>query len=461
MKRLLAFVWIAVFAAAGCASAPPRGVSSEGEPPKPTVVVIGAGMAGLACARELADDGRYRVIVLEARDRIGGRVHSYRSRSGGVWDLGASWIHGVEGNPMTALARRFDVETAITDNETPAAAHASDGAPHSREHASRIERRFQLIRKGAFQTQAALRPGKDLPLKTALDQAIRKQGLGNQDEFELRYFIHSNIEQIQGMDAGRISLRAWEREAEFEGKDATFPRGYGQLTENLARGLDIRLKQVVTRIRQDGSGVDVVTADGGVVHADSVVVTVSVGVLKSGKIAFEPALPRRKVQAIGRLDMALLDKVYLRFPRRFWPEEPTYLEHYASDPEEWTVFYNQARYTKEPVLMAFRAGARAANSEKQADEEIVERSMRSLRTIYGKDVPEPVETQVTRWGQDPFAYGTYSFLPVGATEADMKVLAEPVDRVFFAGEATSGGYYGTVHGAYLSGLRAAYEIKGK
>jgi monoamine oxidase len=157
--------------------------------------------------------------------------------------------------------------------------------------------------------------------------------------------------------------------------------------------------------------------------------------------------------------MGLLNKLYLRFSEVFWDEDSDWIGYIAAQKGEWSDFFNLYKYTGRPVLLAFNAGEVARRLEAYSDRETVAACMEVLRTIYGDDIPEPDAWQITRWASDPLAGGSYSYRPVGSTSEDHNHLAEPVNgRLFFAGEATSAGLNATVHGAYLSGLRAAGEI---
>jgi monoamine oxidase len=185
------------------------------------------------------------------------------------------------------------------------------------------------------------------------------------------------------------------------------------------------------------------------------------GVLKAGYVSFSPPLPEAKLAAIERMRMGILNKVYLRFPRIFWPEEADMLGYIPERKGEWAEWLNIAHYTGQPVLLAFNAADYGRALEDLPDDEIVAAAMATLRTMFGNDIPEPEAALITRWGADIYSHGSYSYMPLGATPDHYDDLAEPLgERVFFAGEATSSDFPATVHGAYLSGLRAAEEILG-
>jgi monoamine oxidase len=193
-------------------------------------------------------------------------------------------------------------------------------------------------------------------------------------------------------------------------------------------------------------------------------VTVPLGVLKAGGIAFDPPLPAPKQAAIERLDMGNLEKVVLRFDEPFWLERgaaPTFL-YIAETPGEFPGFTDWTDAAGAPTLVCLYGGRSAREVlDKWPDDEIAARAMQALREIFGADVPDPVATHVTRWRDDPWTLGSYSYLPVGASADDLRELGEPVEeRLLFAGEATEPLLYATVHGALVSGLREARRIAG-
>ncbi|MCK6567422.1 MAG: FAD-dependent oxidoreductase [Anaerolineales bacterium] len=417
------------------------------------VLALGAGIAGLAVARALTERGR-TVIVLEARNRIGGRLWT-DSSLGLPLDLGASWIHGVEGNPIAELAKEFGVKTMPTDGKN-AIEFAADGSELPEGEFERMEALFEDIYEEVAEMQDST--DDDMPLQAVFDQVIASRRLSDEDLRRLNYYIHLVTALEYGADAKDLSLWWWDQDEEFGGEEAIFPGGYNQISDGLAKGLDIRLGEIVKIVRYGKDGVEVETSAGNFV-ADKVVVTFPLGVLKQASVKFEPPLPESKQEAIRRLGMGVLNKVYLKFPEAFWGEDLETISYVGERLGEWCDWLSFAPFTGEPVLMAFHGGDRGFALEDLGDNEIVAGAMQTLRVMFGDDIPDPESFIITRWGKDPFSFGAYSHIPPFASGDDYDALAEPVDDVlFFAGEATSREYPGTVHGAYLSGIRAAGEI---
>ena len=158
--------------------------------------------------------------------------------------------------------------------------------------------------------------------------------------------------------------------------------------------------------------------------------------------------------------MGTLNKCCLRFSRPFWPTDVDWLGQIDPGPGDWMEWVSLAKPLQQPVLIGFHAGASAVALEALDDAAVVASAMASLRRLYGPGIPEPIGVQISRWHADPFSGGAYSFNALGSTPADRQELAKPLaQRLFFAGEASHPNLFGTVHGAYLSGLRAAAELQ--
>ncbi len=418
------------------------------------VVVIGAGIAGLAAADMLVRAG-FQVTVLEARDRIGGRIHTSLAWPDLPMDLGASWIHGLEGNPATALARDAGASWVTSSygsaRLTIAPELAALGARDA--GAGGAERLFEQALERAWELDG------DISVQAALDAVAPPGSLDPVRQAQLDHYVNGTYEQEYAGSASALSAWHLDDGAAFGGEDGFFPQGYGQLTAHLARGLDVRLGQVVRAVRWRRSTVRVELADGAVVEAEHVVVTVPLGVLKAGAIAFDPPLPAARQQAISRLGMGLLNKLCLRFDRVLWPADADWHEHLTATKGDWSQWFSLGKVDATPVLVAFTAADHAETVERMDDAAIVAAAMARAREMWGAGVPDPLAWQITRWRSDPFARGSYSFHAVGSSPADRRALGTPVDgRLFFAGEATSADYYATVHGALISGRRAAAQI---
>jgi monoamine oxidase len=417
------------------------------------IIVIGAGMAGLAAAKTLVEMG-YQVQVLEARKRIGGRVWTSREWPDIPLDMGASWIHGIRGNPITELAKQVGAETAVTDYDNHFVYENGRLIPD--DQIARLETQLETLLELAAEVDADA--DADMPLQQAVDVALAEMELSQQDIRRLQFALNSAIEHEYAADVGELSLFEWDYGEEFGGDDVLFPQGYDQIVKGLARGLAINLSQVVGKIAYDANGVTI-TTNQGEFKADRVVVTLPLGVLQQGTVMFDPPLPAEKTAVIHALGMGVLNKAYFQFPQPFWDVDADLIGHMADKKGVWAEFLNIYKYTGQPVLLGFNAGEYGRFIESWSDEEIVADGMVALRSMYGEDIPAPTAWQITRWASDAFAYGSYSFLRPGADGDVIEELGRDVNgRLFFAGEATSRDYPATVHGAYLSGVREARHI---
>ncbi len=417
-------------------------------PLRADVIVIGAGMAGLAAASQLVESG-HSVILLEGRERIGGRTWTDHSLNLPL-DMGASWIHGITGNPISKLADRFGAVRVHTEYDS-IIRYDADGRPIQDAESGKIDRDFEAMMKKVYTLQEELE--NDISLQAAISRSAKPTR-------NLTYAINTTIEHEYAADASDLSLFEWDQEdEELSGGDVLFPQGYEQLVNGLAEGLDVRTGARVEAIDYQNESIRITTGKGEFTCA-RVVVTLPLGVLKQGSVKFFPELPAKKQKAISRLKMGVLNKVYLKFPSVFWETDVDMLGYVSEQKGRWCEWLNIHKYTGEPVLLAFNAGAYGVEIESQTDEEIIDDAMQVLRRIYGDDIPDPEGASITRWMSDPFSYGSYSHIPPGASGADYDELARPVaGKLFFAGEATYRKAPSTVHGAYLSGMRAASEIE--
>lgn len=362
------------------------------------VAVIGAGMAGLACARRLVAAG-VETIVLEARARIGGRVLTDRRWPGQPVELGATWIHGVSGNPVTALAREAGARRVATSDEA-SVAYGPDG--------SAIDIDADVSRVGALIEEAREVAGgldNDISLKDAIEALPRYRRLDERGRMLLAHAVNARYELDYAGDWSELSAWSLDEDSAFGGGDVLFPDGYDALPALLARGLDIRLGAVVEAVSRAGWGTRVRLAGGEAVGADHVVVTVPLGVLKTGGIAFEPELPAGHLEAIRRLGFGILEKTCLRFAKPFWPADVDWIEFVSGRRGEWTEWLSLARATGAAVLVGFHGGAQARVLGSLDDGAVVEAALDALRTMFGSNVPAPAGSIVTRWAADPFSRG--------------------------------------------------------
>ena len=317
------------------------------------VVVIGAGLAGLSVARTLHDAGQ-AVVVLEARDRLGGRIHTSRLWPDMPMDLGASWIHGIQGNPITTLAREAGASWVSTSYRASLA--LSERGELVEPDTSLPER---LLRQA---TQAAERRTSDTSLMAALRALSQWARLTPLQRQRLMHHINATLEQEYGGAADELSAWHGSDSHSFAGDDVLFPKGFHQVVQHAARGLDVRVSAPVASVAPGR----VVLANGQSLSAKAVVVTVPLGVLQAGRLRFETPLSSERTRAIETLRMGLLNKCWLRFDAVRWPADVDWIEWLGPQPGRWAQWVSLARAVRQPVLLGFHAAheARAGASER-------------------------------------------------------------------------------------------------
>jgi len=417
------------------------------------VVIIGAGMSGLAAAKDLVAKGK-GVILLEAQSNIGGRTVTDRSL-GLPLDLGASWIHGINKNPISGIANSLNISTFPTNYDS-IQRYDFDGRTITDAEDSLVDANFDGLMAVASKAQRQAKTDKSLG--SAINGALSLRTYSPFEQRAIQYSINTEIEHDYAADTSRMSLRYWDQDSGFSGKDVIIKQGYSQIINHLAAGLDIRLSTMVQEVDYGSSDVKIKT-NNGIFSAKKVIVTVPLGVLKAGAIKFTPTLPAGYSAAISRLGMGVLNKTYLRFPYKFWDEQEQLLGYIGLEPGRWAEWYDFQRITNQPILLGFNAGSFASTLEAYSDEQTVSSAMTVLRAMYGASVPNPIGYKITRWGKNPFSLGSYSYVGIGSSPTDCDTLAKPVNsKIIFAGEHTIKKYIGTAHGAYLSGLNASAKV---
>ncbi|MCR9143648.1 MAG: FAD-dependent oxidoreductase [bacterium] len=425
------------------------------------ILVIGAGMAGLAAAWTLKAAG-HTVTVIEGRTRIGGRIHTSQAL-GAPLDLGAAWIHGSKNalHPMVHLAAQTGSRMVETDFESMRLYTQRSNPGEANEIAwDPLEDAYEEVLADLFKERDRLQEKrKDRSVGKYLRRLIANTDLdpGNQRALHWWFNTEYGVELAANLDD--LSLRSLDEDLAFGGDESILPQGYSALIQYLAKRVEIQTGRTVRSIALKKNQVHVMT-DRGEFTADRAIVTLPLGVLKSGRVKFSPNLSDRKQQAIQKLGFGALEKVALRFPKRFWPNDIFQFGYVPAAGQSTLVreIYNYQPYTRQPILVGLAGGDQARQLQKNKRAAVAD-MLAVLREIFGNSIPQPKGSLVTNWVSDPFAQGAYSHVPVGAGLGYSRILAEAIDdRILFAGEHTNAWYPGTTHGAYLSGLAAAESI---
>ncbi|GME48920.1 High mobility group HMG1/HMG2 [Neofusicoccum parvum] len=318
-------------------------------------------------------------------------------------------------------------------------------------------------------------------LGATMDEAIKQyQSMVQMTPKHMRLFNwhHANMEYSNAAHVNQLSLGGWDQDIgnEFEGPHSHIIGGYQQLPRGLWQcpaKLDVRFNSPVKAVREENSRHVVECENGDIIEADEVVMTTPLGILKREAIHFSPPLPEWKTAPIQRLGFGLLNKVALVYDTPFWETERDIFgtlneselqdsmeqKDYESRRGRFWLFWNCIKTSGRPTLVALMAGNAAHDTEASDDNVLIHEVTERLSKMFAPaPVPLPTESIVTRWKKDPFAGGSYSFMGPTAQPGDYDAMAQPIGSLHFAGEATCGTHPATVHGAYLSGLRAASEV---
>lgn len=442
---------------------------------KGSVVIIGAGLAGLAAARHLRLFG-FKVVIVEGRKRPGGRVRTRKMVGNGegegvvaAADLGGSVLTGINGNPLGVLARQLGFPLHKVRDICPL--YLPDGKVVDSEVDSRVEVTFnKLLDKVCKLREAMLEEVNcvDVSLGYALEAFRNTYEVAETSQERMLLDWHlANLEYANASLLSDLSMAFWDQDDPYEmGGDHCFiPGGNERFIRALADDLPIIYDRAVEKIQYGSDGI-LVFAGGQVFRGDMALCTVPLGVLKRGSIEFVPELPVAKKEAIERIGFGLLNKVAMLFPYDFWGGDIDTFGHLTEDSTmrgEFFLFYSYSSVSGGPLLVALVAGESAVKFESMSPVDAVNRVLDILKSIFarkGIQVPDPIQVVCTRWGKDRFTYGSYSYVAIGASGDDYDVLAESIGdgRLFFAGEATNRRYPATMHGAFLSGLREASNI---
>ncbi len=437
----------------------PLGVSG----PVERVAVVGSGLAGLAVANSLTH-ARIDTVLLEARDRLGGRT--YTVDFGGLpIDLGGSWIHSPGGNPLTRLSDQIGLRRVSGDFRKDMVFLESEKGrvpPAEQDQARVIADRVM---------DEIVDPDSGLDRTSPLDRVVAErvarlkmpERIAELVTRRLRMWVEAEgAAPWSDVAHGTVAPPA---DPGYEGDDIgdLIVGGYREVVDALSDGLDVRLESPVLDIEYDDGGVRVQTGDGAIEYVSHVVVTVPLGVLKGGSIQFSPGLPPGKLAAIERLGFGRFEKVVVRFATPFWTNSGVPHVSVLSDPdgsELRAIFGMDSAFPGQAVVVAFAFGHTSVNSV-DTEAQRVARMVALLEEATGVESSPILDVVSTDWSGDPWALGAYTYIRPGQTHQDVIELAEPVGgRVLFAGEATSPGRAGFADGALSSGIREAKRLLG-
>nr|XP_044992336.1 lysine-specific histone demethylase 1B isoform X3 [Jaculus jaculus] len=436
-----------------------------------SVIIVGAGPAGLAAARQLHNFG-IKVTVLEAKDRIGGRVWDDKSFKGVTVGRGPQIVNGCINNPIALMCEQLGIRMHKFGERCDLIQEGGRITDPT------IDKRMDFHFNALLDVVSEWRKDKtllqDVPLGEKIEEIYRafvsESGIQfNELEGQVLQFHLSNLEYACGSNLHQVSARSWDHNeffAQFAGDHTLLTPGYSVIIDKLAEGLDIRLKSPVQSIDYTGDEVQVTTTDGTGHSAQKVLVTVPLAILQKGAIQFNPPLSEKKMKAINSLGAGIIEKVALQFPYRFWDSKVQGADFFGHVPPSasqrglFAVYYDMDPQKQQSVLMSVIAGEAVASLRTLDDKQVLQQCMATLRELFKEqEVPDPTKYFVTRWSTEPWIQMAYSFVKTFGSGEAYDIIAEEVQgTVFFAGEATNRHFPQTVTGAYLSGVREASKI---
>ncbi|KAH0555606.1 spermine oxidase [Cotesia glomerata] len=469
------------------------------------ICIIGGGMAGLSAANHLLKNNFNDFVIVEARNRIGGRICSTKIGEDNI-ELGANWIHGVLGNPIFELAMANGLINIINcPKPHKVVAAMEDGKQLPFAILQEIYEAYVcfLRRCGEYFLSAYMPPeginsvGEHIKLESTLylsslpeDQRKTRQLL-----FDCLLKRETCITGCDSMD--QVDLLEMGSYAELQGGNISLPGGYSSILQPVTKHIPkdkILLGHPVTEIRWQSpaedespkSSIRVTCSNGKTITANQLICTLPLGVLKKHPTIFNPPLPQYKKEAIEKLMFGTVDKIFLEYDRPFLnpgvSEVLLLWDDTASDSEDTkdkdiskTWYRKIYSFTKlsETLLLAWISGREAEYMESLTTKEISDACTMILRKFLNDPfVPLPKNCLRTSWFSQPWTCGSYTAVATGSSQLDIEALAEPLVAedpddpeagsreiiIAFAGEHTHSSFYSTVHGAYLTGRTAAASL---
>ena len=428
--------------------------------PVERVLVVGAGIAGLTVANAMAH-AAVDCVVLEARGRVGGRLHT-ADLGGSPVDLGGSWMHHPIGNPVASFARMVGIE--CRPGSPLSSMSAFDCSTGRWLSAADVEASLAVeLRFSDALAELRTQLGPAASAAEGIEAYLATTGLAEDALRRARQGLRATVEADAAGAAERQSLTWLWTQQEYGGDYfGDLPAGgFASVTDALAAGLDVRLDWPVARVDLTDTGVAVTSSSGMTEVGSHVVVAVPLGVLKQDLPSFAPPLPPGRVEAVRRLGFGRYEKVALKFDEAFWREAGwSHLVLFPPEPAEPALWvFDLDAYSGDPILVCHTFHSATGHLTEASTNAAAQWVMGMLSAAMGAPCPEPVAVAVTRWADDPYAAGAYTHVPPGSTNADVDVLGTPIaGRLLFAGEHTQSARLGYADGAMTSGIREAKRL---
>lgn len=466
-----------------------QSLSSVSDSVKTNVVIVGAGLAGLSCAQQLIREAndRYNVIVLEARDRLGGRVHTVDDGKGNSIELGANWIHGDKTNPLVELIKSQKLKGRKTseDSVTIYRGNQKIGLLELLAINQKIKEIETVEKKaredlmtdenwkgelGSYDPTISSEPILKGASKKVQDQAwfgpTKKAAVIAEKLLVASRELQEAVNLQNKTDLGHFTYidEKWLTYQRHEGEDFLISNGTKKVVEAFAANVKVELDSVVDSIHQDVTGLTEVKyqhkGESKSLQADYVVMTAPIELLKERKITFCPKLTDAKLEAIDKMNLGHVQKVILTFKEPYW-DNTDFLIMGEENMDDCMIMTNlHAVNPKTNTLIIWFAADKAKENQAKNPELLVDEVLNKLSQRYPDCTRQNLEKATcTNWSTDPYTKGAWSYLPVGSTMGAVHEFSKPEGKVYFAGEHTS-PFMGSMHGAIESGQRVANQILG-
>ncbi len=414
------------------------------------VVVIGAGASGLAATSNLMASGK-SVLCIEAMSRKGGRCHTDNSIFGVPYDMGAHWLHQYSKNQIAEFGKKHKDKFNIYKAKEPLMIY--DGEKKIK--GFKLGKLYSKVEKKQWKKNDI--PSKDEPFMSQIPEKWKKN--------KWFHSVHQLLGPCQpAVDFDDYTLNDSHTNSTHQGEgDGYVKEGYGTLLAYYRRDVPVKLKTVVNEIKWGGKGVQIETNQG-TISAKTCVITVSVAVLNAGKIKFSPALPLEKYEAFDGIRLGTYNHITFQLKDDFYKKYKVKDDTYFVNRIENTINGSPAgscatlKISGTNISYFDVGGKFAQHLEAEGKDASVDFVLNRLRSAFGSKIDKYfIKAHVTAWGKNPFTLGSYSSAIPGKSHLRKKLKIPVADKLFFAGEATT-GVYATCHGADLSGERAAKQV---
>ncbi|KAJ5100587.1 hypothetical protein N7456_006639 [Penicillium angulare] len=475
-KRMLATALVAQT----CVAAVLNDRSDEAQCTKTTVAILGGGMAGVAAAQALSNSSIHDFVIIEYQSQLGGRVHHTtfgKDENGDPYtvELGANWVQGLGSpggpeNPIWTFAKKWDLNNTYS-NYSSILTYNETGYTDYSHVLDEYENKFQATSELAG---TVLRENyQDMTVRSGLSVTGWKPKRDDMTAQAVEWwewdwedaYSPEQSSLVFGVAGSNLTFNQYSDENNYVWDQ----RGYSRIITGEASTFlkkndpRLHLNSRITEVKYSDDGVTIYKDDGSCVSAAYAVCTFSLGVLQSDTVSFTPDLPDWKKTSIAKFNMGTYTKIFLQFNETFWPQDTQYFL-YASPTTRgyypvWQSLSAPGFIPDSNIIFVTVVGDQAYRAERQTNEQTKDEVMAVLREMYPNiTIPEPTAFMYPRWSTTPWAYGSYSNWPASTSLEMHENFRANVDRLWFAGEATSAQYFGFLHGAWFEGQNAGEQI---